>query len=900
MKNKIIFFLSLVLFVMPLVSQAFVVPQANLTIVVNTQGQDGTFNFQLSGGQQFGIPTQGLTGSKKVQVVIGPGYSLSQSVVSGLTLQSVQCVSDNPADVFSYGSNSVGFSAINKENITCTFNNVLTKTPVLIVPGLLGTEIQDGNQTLWLNLGSLLTNADDSFMDGLGFNKDLSPIIPSLSTSDVIGKETIAGATVSDYTDGLITEFQSQGYIENQNLFTFPYDWRYGASGKYPDGSTNETLLAQKIQAILTQTGSSKVDIVAHSEGGLIVKKYVMDNPTSNGIDKAVFVGVPNTGAPYAAKVLLQGDNFGISFLGFGLSSTEIKNISANMPTAYDLLPSQQYYNIKGSFVQVVQEAALDGSTPYSKKDLNYQDFTSFLTNDHGFNAQALTSAEALHTAAFDNFDMRTAGVDVYSIDGCKTGTIGQIVEDRYTNAFGQNFVDYKRPTLVPGDKTVPLESSTNLPMDDSKKFYSLNADHGKMLSQDGSKEEIVNLLTGSSLPVNSKYITQDISQCDLNGKAISVFSPVNVFVTDQDGNQLGLNPDGSTFNQIPNADFEVFGDHKFLYLPTDAGQTYTITMQGTATGTYTIDSQDIANSQVTGTQVFSNLPVTTALTGSINLGTGAGATTLTVQQTPTAPVQTIAPSATLTAVQSQDVLAPVSTATVVGTQGQSGFYKSNVAVNVNATDDSSGVLAINYALDNGAEQKVSGATASIPVATEGAHTLTFFSTDNAGNNEQVKTLTFTIDKTAPEAVVQFDPAAMDLHFSGTDNISPANLVTVLDQDNVITLTDQAGNTTVINLRDKNRKIIMSAQILSIKNNGVAADISNNDMAYLWLVDKTKKLTTLSQYVKAKNDYNVLAVYDGKNTKLLGKDASGLILKSVAGLQILKITTNKGNLGWSY
>jgi triacylglycerol esterase/lipase EstA (alpha/beta hydrolase family) len=40
--------------------------------------------------------------------------------------------------------------------------------------------------------------------------------------------------------------------------------------------------LAKKIQDIMAQTGSDKVDVVAHSMGGLIVKKYVMDNPTTN------------------------------------------------------------------------------------------------------------------------------------------------------------------------------------------------------------------------------------------------------------------------------------------------------------------------------------------------------------------------------------------------------------------------------------------------------------------------------------------------------------------------------------------------------------------------------------------------------------------------------------------
>ena len=98
----------------------------------------------------------------------------------------------------------------------------------------------------------------------------------------------------------------------------------------------------------------------------------------------------------------------------------------------------------------------------------------------------------------------------------------------------------------------------------------------------------------------------------------------------------------------------------------------------------------------------------------------------------------------------------------------------------------------------------------------------------------------------------------------------------------------------------KNRKILMSAEIQSIKYNGVAAKINKNTMAFLWLYDKNKNLKMLSQYITSKKDYNILAVYDGENTKLIGKDSTGKILKSLSGLKIIKITTNKGDLQWSY
>jgi len=503
-----------------------------------------------------------------------------------------------------------------------------TKNPVLIVPGLMGTNIKNGNEFLWLDLGRMALDIGDSFLDLLQFDINLNAITEGLTTGDIIGSPLIT----QHFYDLLIDEFKNQGYVEEQDLFTFPYDWRYGVSGEYAGGTNNSDLLGQRIQSILEKTGTDKVDIVAHSLGGLIVKEYAMEHPTDNHIGKAVFVGVPNTGAPKAVKALLQGDNFGIPWL----STSEMKKIAVNMPSVYDLLPSQQYYNAKGSYIKTIDQTKCfeNISIPCEVKDLNYQESNTFL-NGQGFNPLGINNAVTLHTQTYDDFDLRTAGIDLYAINGCKSATLSKVIQTKYNDVFGQQ-VSYN-VQFSAGDKTVPLESATNLPIDTNKKYYALNADHGKMPSQNGIRQEIVNLISGSNLDVGTAYgeplITQDILKCQLNGKVISVFSPVDIFVTDQEGNQLGLSSDGSIVNEISGADLEILGEHKFLYLPQDNGQTYTINMQGTGTGTYTIKSQNINNSQPTNIEIFKDLPVTSALTGQINISSTDNSTTLTVKQ---------------------------------------------------------------------------------------------------------------------------------------------------------------------------------------------------------------------------------------------------------------------------
>jgi triacylglycerol esterase/lipase EstA (alpha/beta hydrolase family) len=476
-----------------------------------------------------------------------------------------------------------------------------TRNPVIIIPGVMGTEIFNGDEKLWLDILRNMKDAGDQFMDPLRFSDDLQPSVPGLKVGEVIGNP----ANLFDYTATIISDFEALDYTLNVDLFLFPYDWRYGVS------VNNVESLKQKILHIKSQTGSNKVDVVAHSTGGLLVKKYVMDNPTTNYLDKVVFVGVPNTGAPKAIKVLLQGDGFGNPFL----SNAQMKKIAKNLPVVYDLAPSARYYEEKGSYVSVVNSTF--ASTV--RTDLNFEETKNFLISDHELNSQAISNSENLHNASFDNYDLREAGIDLYNMVGCRAGTIGKVVEKRSTGLLGTTRVTYELQQ-TPGDGTVPLESATNLPINPANKYYALQAEHSKMMTQDGIRQQIVDIVTGSNLNMGNTKITQDVSKCKLNGRAVSIYSPLNVEVTDQYGNYSGIDEVGNIFNNIPNADLSVFGGSKFLYLPTDDGQTYTINLTGTGEGTFTLVDSDIVGDEVAGTRTFADIPVSVNLKANFDL----------------------------------------------------------------------------------------------------------------------------------------------------------------------------------------------------------------------------------------------------------------------------------------
>ncbi len=90
---------------------------------------------------------------------------------------------------------------------------------------------------------------------------------------------------------------------------------------------------------------------------------------------------------------------------------------------------------------------------------------------------------------------------------------------------------------------------------------------------------------------------------------------------------------------------------------------------------------------------------------------------------------------------------------------GSNGWYVATPSFTLSASDATSGVGATSYQLDGGATQTYSGAV-SIP---DGQHTITYWSTDNAGNEETHHTsATIKVDTVKPSTSITLTPASPD------------------------------------------------------------------------------------------------------------------------------------------
>jgi hypothetical protein len=157
------------------------------------------------------------------------------------------------------------------------------------------------------------------------------------------------------------------------------------------------------------------------------------------------------------------------------------------------------------------------------------------------------------------------------------------------------------------------------------------------------------------------------------------------------------------------------------------------------------------------------------------------------------------------------DTIAPQTTATLTGKQGNNGWYRGSVQVSLTATDAGGGVAASYYTLDGGSQQ-----TYALPVKVsgDGLHTLNFWSVDKAGNTETAKSQALRIDATAPNLVWGsptpapnangWNNSAVDIPYTATDNLSgvasaaPASPLHITRngaaQKQKVVVTDGAGN----------------------------------------------------------------------------------------------------------
>ena len=203
------------------------------------------------------------------------------------------------------------------------------KDPVILIPGIMGSKLfkdKECTDLVWPpdKSASGLKNLKNNATNDILYVKD-----PSIKQNNLPSSQREYGAI--DCMKDLIENLYSD--LSDRDIYLFSYDWRK---------SNAES--AAKLNDFIKSLNVDKVDIVAHSMGGLVVSWYYK---TQGGekLDKVITCGTPYEGAPHIIEVVEDGKIRENDFENICLRN--VGGLTPEVITSFDgvaeLLPSPKY-----------------------------------------------------------------------------------------------------------------------------------------------------------------------------------------------------------------------------------------------------------------------------------------------------------------------------------------------------------------------------------------------------------------------------------------------------------------------------------------------------------------------------------------------------------------------------
>lgn len=592
--------------------------------------------------------------------------------------------------------------------------------PIIIVPGLAGTRLVNDEGELWLNVEKMCQDSRDNswrpkndYLDVLQLDASgTKPLDPANSHYASVQSSTVimrASGTCDlgiigkypfefDVYQSIVDYFKGQGYTLGQDLFLFGYDWRR---------DIGET--ASQLDALVESARKGgKVNLVAHSMGGLVSRNYILDSTRANKVEKLVILGTPFLGAPYDFKGLYLGDDFGINkrvhdmgLPGFMwlVNEDKVKQIARNFPGLYEILPSQRFFEVydgddEKGYLREDRDINGDGQ---ASGDQDYSNTKKILSSV--LNSQLVNKAEQLHSQAFDGFDGGANGVKVYLVVGLGFPTKQKVwfwEKPTWLDLGTEQHTSWRYDN---GDGTV-LQRSADLHDDNTDfrgdaKVYYIQAEHGVLPQNSHVQQQITSLFAGNPSPVNENIKTSPDAFA-LDGYWQEVNSPVELHIYDELGNHLGPTPEGTIEYGIKGAQYDVVGHDKSAFIP--KGIRYTVVLTGTEQGKFDLRLKDVQGGSIATTALFKDIPVNADNTAKVSLDPADNYVMSLDRTNDGVPDENIPPNAILDPIQSQDTVPPTTTISV--TPSGNDFLIELIAAD---NPGGSGIERIEYTIDGGA-----------------------------------------------------------------------------------------------------------------------------------------------------------------------------------------------------
>ncbi len=376
----------------------------------------------------------------------------------------------------------------------------------------------------------------------------------------------------------LIDTFTANGYVLNQNFFTFPYNWQ-------DSNILTAQALQAKIASVKATCGCSLVNIIAHGMGGLIAEQYIGGGTYQNDVDQLVMLGTPLEGTPAAYQAWEGGkisfgsplsDGLAQVFLGAAAKDSGFSSVFDyihNKPVLsfQELLPTYDYLydNSFNSFTY---------PTGYPRNT-----FIENLVSSIGFN---VFNQVRVNTVLADDGLFQTPSF--YTVQPSTQPPLwpeGEIT---------QTFTDS-------GDGMVPRASIENYVGSADHEF---TTDHRSLPTV---AESYVFNLFNNKAPLPAITTSYPVS-CVL---FLTTTAPSDMQITDPNGNRLGKNfADNSVFHEIGNSVYSGFNNSpEYGIVVNPINGIYQIRTQGNGNGSFSVNASDVCGQGVVAT---STAPTTT------------------------------------------------------------------------------------------------------------------------------------------------------------------------------------------------------------------------------------------------------------------------------------------------
>lgn len=405
------------------------------------------------------------------------------------------------------------------------------------------------------------------------YSREIDPviIIPGILGSWEVDGEWRLDPILGTYNN-LMEAFIAAGYYEptlanwllgrKPTLFAFPYDWRQ-------DNNITAQLLKEKIQEVKEKSGKDKVDIVAHSMGGLVARAYIQGDDYQNDIDQVIFLGTPHLGS-VESYPRWSGAYFGdkpIDLLfkiifqseaNFNAYISLVDYIRDRVPTVGQLLPIYDY----------LKDENTDGTWQIRDYPGNYPQ-NYFLEN---LNLPGQISRLTKRTKVTNI----TGNTDSGTLRYIRVISDPNLNDDLWEYGYPEDLKNNENSfELSGGDGTVPTLSGDALA---GVKKVELSAAHTALPTV--AQQEVIEILTGKR---PSLYLENTLAFNARRWTILRVYSPVDFMVTDPLGRRVGKDfTNNTTTNEITGAFYTGFNSHtEFVVIPDPLDGDYRVELQG-------------------------------------------------------------------------------------------------------------------------------------------------------------------------------------------------------------------------------------------------------------------------------------------------------------------------------